>query len=85
MSSTVGGSTPSNSRIANHTLANCLTSKAVTPDTALATNTTTMTKTQYKKIVKGELEIINLLSLPSYYAFENYLFNSFQLLISWKT
>jgi len=52
LSSTVGGSTPSNSRLASHTLANCLTATTITPDTSLATNTTTMSNNQYKKIVK---------------------------------
>ena len=54
LSSTVGGSTPSNSRLASHTLANCLTATTITPDTSLASNTTTMSNNQYKKIVKGE-------------------------------
>jgi len=51
-SATVGGSTPSNSRLPNHTLANCLTSTKVTPDTALAKNNTRMTTNQYNKVVK---------------------------------
>jgi len=51
LSTVVGGATPSNSRLANHTLANCLSSTAITPDTALATNPTEMTTHQYKKIV----------------------------------
>merc|ERR1719284_1839018 len=62
LSSTVGGATPSNSRLANHTLANCLSSTAITPDTTLATNTTTMTTNQYKKIVKvfvGYFSVLN--------------------------
>ena len=53
LSSTVGGSTPSNSRLASHTLANCLTATTITPDTSVAKNTTTMSNNQYKKIVKG--------------------------------
>ena len=57
LSSTVGGSTPSNSRLASHTLANCLTATTITPDISLATNTTTMSNNQYKKIVKGECQI----------------------------
>jgi len=52
LSSTVGGSTPSNSRLASHTLANCLSATTITPDTSLATNTTSMSHTQYRKIVK---------------------------------
>jgi len=62
LSSTVGGATPSNSRLANHTLANCLSSTVITPDTALATNPTTMTINQYKKIVKvfiGYFSVLN--------------------------
>ena len=54
LSSTVGGSTPSNSRLASHTLANCLTATTITPDTSVAKNTTSMSNNQYKKIVKGK-------------------------------